>query len=118
MFTTAAKAWLAGLFALIGLLVVATGLFDRQVTASPLVVAQMERMRALEAERACAGIISSEALEECLGTTHQESVTEDGAAGFTTGSIGRREAGDGTDSEIIPGAIGTHDTAANPGPRG
>ncbi|AXS40558.1 hypothetical protein D1F64_11430 [Breoghania sp. L-A4] len=78
----------------------AIGQFDRQVTASPFVVAQTERMRALGAERDCAGIISSEALDECLRAARAGSPS--GINAITGGA--QRQPG--------PSAvIGTHDDA-------
>lgn len=65
MLATPAKAWLTGFAALLGLLVAAAGLLGAAPPTRPLTVSELERQRALDLERLCAGIVSSEALEDC-----------------------------------------------------
>lgn len=65
MYSTAAVAWLTGIIALACLLTVSINQFDQLAATSPYTQAQLDRERALELEKQCAGIISDAALEDC-----------------------------------------------------
>lgn len=68
MLSTATTAWLTGFIALACLFILSISHSDQLIATSPLAQHEVERIEAADIARQCAGIVSSDALEDCLLT--------------------------------------------------